>query len=162
MAKVYVTSGESENIALLAAPSAIVDTPDDLGGVKTMNDGFEPASSADTSHGAWHNWGGGNQGEEAWVMYEWDSDIIVNSTEIYYFRDGNGNFLPASAELSYLSSEGNWAAPEIKHDDGVNTDKFNITEFAPFVTTKIKLTMKPSALGCGIIEWRVNGEEVDS
>lgn len=159
-AKVYVISEEPENIAQLASPSAIVDTPDDLGGVKTMNDGFEPASSADTNHGAWHNWGGGNQGEEAWVMYEWDSEVVVTGTELYYFKDGNGNFLPASAEFSYLAPDGSWVTPEIKRDDGINTDKFNITEFAPFVTTKVRLTMKPSALGCGIIEWRVNGSAI--
>ena len=155
-ASVYVVSSV-ENIALDAKPSAIVDTPNDLGGVKTLNDGYEPASSSDTEHGAWHNWGGGDQGGEAWVLYEWESDVIITDTELYYFKDGNGNFLPETASFSYLSQDGSWKTPEIETNDDIAEDKFNKTGFKPFVTTKLKLTMKPSALGCGIIEWRVNG-----
>ena len=61
IANVMVVSGKKVNAALSATASAIVNTPEDLGGVAGLNDGYEPAGSRDTSHGVWHNWLGGNQ-----------------------------------------------------------------------------------------------------
>ena len=68
---VMVVSGEAQNVALIATPSAIIDTPEDLGGVAGLNDGYDPASSNDKSHGVWHNWLGDN-GADAWVQYDWE------------------------------------------------------------------------------------------
>ena len=56
--KVSVVEGKEQNIALIATPSAIIDTPEDLGGVAGLNDGYEPESSRDKTHGVWHNWQG--------------------------------------------------------------------------------------------------------
>lgn len=60
-ASVFVMDGEETNLASSAKATAIINSVQDLGGVAGLNDGFEPASSGDTSHGVWHNWLG-NQG----------------------------------------------------------------------------------------------------
>lgn len=81
---VMVVSGEAQNVALIATPSAIIDTPEDLGGVAGLNDGYDPASSNDKSHGVWHNWLGDN-GADAWVQYDWESEVTIYQSDAYYF-----------------------------------------------------------------------------
>ena len=42
---VIVADNEGTNVAFVAEPSAIINTPSDLGGVAALNDGIEPANS---------------------------------------------------------------------------------------------------------------------
>ncbi|MDO4563203.1 MAG: DUF5695 domain-containing protein [Clostridia bacterium] len=160
-ATVLVIDSNLENIARTAVPTAIVNNASDLGGVAVMNDGITPSSSADTSNGAWHNWSG-NQSADAWVMYEWTSEVAIVASEVYYFRDGNGNFIPKSADYEYLNSDGRWIRSAVTDDDGVAVDRFCNTTFVPFATKKIRLNLSPAALGCGIIEWRILGVQPES
>lgn len=153
---VYVVDGEAENMAAEAVPTGIIDTPEDLGGVTTMNDGFEPAASNDTSHGVWHNWLG-NQGGTAWVMYTWEEARILTSSDAYYFRDGGGNFNPATVKYEYLDQDGNWQLFTNVKGLGVELNKYNTTTFDPVVATAIRMTLTPQNLGCGVIEWKVFG-----
>ena len=74
-----------------------------------LNDGYDPASSRDTSHGVWHNWLGGNQSGDAWVQYTWNNEVTITGTDAYYFTDGN--FAPASG-YQYLDADGNWKEVE--------------------------------------------------
>lgn len=157
-ATVYVVAGNEMNLAKIATPTAIVDTPHDLGGVTTMNDGFEPTSSGDAfSHGAWHNWLGGNQGGDAWVQYTWNSEMILTQSAAYYFKDGGGNFNPSGVVYEYLDSNGAWQKFSNVTGEGVELDKYNITTFSPVITKSIRMTMTPAKLGCGVIEWKVYG-----
>ena len=152
---VIVVSGTPINVAGAATPSAIVDSPQDLGGVKGLNDGFEPADSGDTSNGAWHNWLGGNQGGAAWVQYNWNTEQIITSMDAYFFKDGGGNFAPASYKVEYLNEEGAWYTVTNAVGLGVLTNQYNTTSFDPIATKAIRMTLTPAANGSGVIEWKV-------
>lgn len=155
IANVMVVSGKKVNAALSATASAIVNTPEDLGGVAGLNDGYEPAGSRDTSHGVWHNWLGGNQSGDAWVEYDWDKEIVICQSDAYYFTDGN--FAPKSVSYQYKDSNGNWQDVKNAKGLGVELDKYNTTTFTPVKTTAIRMIMSPKTLGCGVIEWKVWG-----
>ena len=160
-ASVFVMDGEETNLASLAKPTAIINSVNDLGGVAGLNDGFEPSSSMDTSHGVWHNWLG-NQGGEAWVQYTWEKEIMITASDAYYFKDGGGNFCPVSVKYEYLGSSGDWQAFTGTDGLGVATNKYNKTTFDPVMTKAIRMTMTPEKLGCGVIEWKVYGYQVDT
>ena len=152
--KVIVVKGDRENVALFATPTAIINTPSDLGGVAGLNDGFDPSSSRDTSHGVWHNWQGA-QGDAAWVMYTWDVPVTIDGADAYYFTDGN--FAPKDAKLEYLAEDGQWHEVPNVSGLGVTLNQYNTTSFDPITTTKLRMTMNPKTLGIGVIEWKVYG-----
>ena len=141
-------------VALFATPTAIINTPSDLGGVAGLNDGFDPSSSRDTSHGVWHNWQGA-QGDAAWVMYTWDVPVTIDGADAYYFTDGN--FAPKDAKLEYLAEDGQWHEVPNVSGLGVTLNQYNTTSFDPITTTKLRMTMNPKTLGIGVIEWKVYG-----
>lgn len=152
--QVVVVNGTVENLALKAKASAIINTPEDLGGVAALNDGYDPTSSTDKSHGVWHNWHG-DQGAKAWVQYNWDNDIVLTSMDAYYYTDGN--FAPSSVEIQILNKDGAWVSLNNVQGLGVELNKYNHTSFDPVVTKGIRMIMTPKTLGCGVIEWKVNG-----
>lgn len=151
---VMVAEGEATNIALIAEPSAIIDTPWDLGGVAGLNDGYDPASSRDTSHGVWHNWLG-EQGSDAWVQYDWDSEVTIYQSNAYYYTDGN--FVPAEVWYEYKDANGEWRPLPNVQGCGTELNQYNVTTFDPVITTSIRMNMSPRTLGCGVIEWQVMG-----
>lgn len=154
IAHVLVVDGTVQNLASFATPTAIIDTPSDLGGVAGLNDGYEPASSRDTSHGVWHNWHG-DQGGEAWVQYTWEEEVIITSQGAYYFTDGN--FAPASVSLFYLNQNNEWIEMKGVKGLGVDLDRYNTTTFDAVATKGIRMVMNPKTLGVGVIEWKVYG-----
>jgi len=154
--KVYVVDKDAINVALDATPSAIINTPQDLGGVTTMNDGYDPTASNDTSHGVWHNWLG-NQGGPAWVMYTWDEPVLAYAMDVYVFRDGSGNFQPKNMVLTLRDENGNWYTPRAVNGLGNALNQYNRTTFEPAYITGARIDMVPVTLGCGIIEWKVLG-----
>ncbi len=154
--KVIVVKGTLQNVAAEAEPSAIYNNPSDLGGVKGLNDGFDPTNSADTSHGVWHNWGG-NNGAAAWVQYDWAQEQVVAGTDIYFFKDGNGNFAPASYSIEYLNEDGSWYSVTNASGLGINLNQYNHTSFDPVITKGIRVTINPATQGSGVIEWKVYG-----
>lgn len=151
---VIVVMGTLQNIAGDAAPSAIYNNPGDLGGVKGLNDGFDPKNSADTSHGAWHNWGGNNSAP-AWIQYNWTDTQLITGIDMYFFKDGSGNFCPSNYSIEYLNEEGNWCSVTNAAGLGVKTNTYNKTSFDAVVAKALRVTMTPAALGCGVIEWKV-------
>lgn len=153
---IYVVEGSEKNLAPDAQVSAIINTPQDLGGIAGLNDGFEPTSSKDTSHGVWHNWLG-EQNEDAWVQYNWDGKVILTGTDAYYFKDGSGNFQPEGITYQYLDDEGQWRDIVRMSGLGNELDQYNYTSFEPVSTTAIRMNMSPVTKGCGVIEWKVYG-----
>lgn len=119
-----------------------------------LNDGFDPSSSRDTSHGVWHNWQGA-QGDAAWVMYTWDVPVTIDGADAYYFTDGN--FAPKDAKLEYLAEDGQWHEVPNVSGLGVTLNQYNTTSFDPITTTKLRMTMNPKTLGIGVIEWKAYG-----
>ena len=148
-ATVMVVAGEAQNVAQIATPSAIVNTPNDLGGVAGLNDGYDPENSRDTSHGVWHNWHG-DQGGDAWVQYDWESAVTIYRSDAYYFTDGN--FAPKAVSYQYKDANGKWRDLPNAEGCGTELNKYNTTTFDPVTTTSIRMTMSPKTLGCGVIE----------
>lgn len=153
-ASVMVVSGKSTNLALKATPTAIINTPQDLGGVAGLNDGYDPESSYDKTHGVWHNWLGDN-GADAWVQYTWESEVLIYQSNAYYFTDGN--FVPKDVSYEYLDANGEWRPMTNVSGCGTELNKYNVTTFDPVYTTAIRMNMSPKTLGCGVIEWQVLG-----
>lgn len=153
---VYVVSGEKQNLASVADATAIINSVHDLGGVAGLNDGIDPASSGDTSNGAWHNWLG-DQGGPAWVQYTWEGTIVADSMDVYVFRDGGGNFQPKDMQITLRDENGSWYTPRQVSGLGNALNQYNTTTFEPARITGIRIDMKPVGLGCGILEWKVYG-----
>ena len=153
-APVMVVAGKASNLATKAVPTAIIDTPQDLGGVAGLNDGYDPTSSRDKSHGVWHNWLGDN-GADAWVQYTWDTEVTIYQSNAYYFTDGN--FVPKNVSYEYLDANGEWRPMTNVEGLGTELDQYNVTTFDPVTTTAIRMNMSPKTLGCGVIEWQVMG-----
>ncbi|MEY8516902.1 DUF5695 domain-containing protein [Lachnospiraceae bacterium 29-84] len=162
--RVIVVAGKLQNIASAANATAIINSVQDLGGVAGLNDGNDPANSRDTSHGAWHNWLG-NQGGSAWIRYDWNEEQMISKMDIYFFRDGSGNFAPANYIIEYLGDDDSWHDVEGVQGLGVELDQYNTTTFDPVFTTAIRVTMNPATLGCGVLEWKVyayqEGDPID-
>lgn len=154
VAHVLVVEGTVQNLAPYAVGTAIIDTPSDLGGVAGLNDGYEPTSSRDTSHGVWHNWHG-NQSDEAWVQYVWEEEVVITAQDAYYFTDGN--FAPADVALFYLDDAGDWLEMTGEEGLGVELNQYNYTSFDAVSTKGIRMVMNPKTLGVGVIEWKVYG-----
>lgn len=155
-ARVIVVAGTLQNIASAATPSAIINPPSDLGGVGSLNDGNDPSSSADTTNGAWHNWQG-QQSAPAWIRYDWSEAQLISKMDIYFFRDGNGNFAPASYVAEYLGEDGSWHDLPNAQGLGVDLNQYNTTTFDPVLTTAVRVTITPAGLGSGVLEWKVYG-----
>lgn len=151
---VMVVEGTAQNVALIGIPTAIINTPQDLGGVAGLNDGYDPASSRDTSHGVWHNWLGDQNGT-AWVQYTWDSEVTIYQSNAYYYTDGN--FVPAEVWYEYLDANGEWRPVVNAQGCGNALNQYNVTTFDPVTTTAIRMWMNPKTKGCGVIEWQVMG-----
>ena len=139
---VMVVEGEASNIALIAQPSAIINTPQDLGGVAGLNDGYDPTSSRDTSHGVWHNWLG-EQGADAWVQYDWDSEVTIYQSNAYYYTDGN--FVPDEVWYEYKDANGEWRPLPNVQGCGNELNQYNVTTFDPVTTTASRT-----------LNWRLN------
>jgi|GEM_PF-800786 len=153
---VYVVKSQPLNNALTATPSAIINTVNDLGGVKGLNDGFDPTRSSDTSQGAWHNWQG-DQGGPAWIKYEWSEAFLATSMDVYVFRDSGGSFQPTDMKLQLRDENGEWYTPRAINGLGNELNKYNTTTFEPAYITGARIDMKPVTVGSGILEWKVNG-----
>ena len=153
---VIVADNEGTNVAFVAEPSAIINTPSDLGGVAALNDGIEPANSGDKSHWVWHNWKG-EQSADAWVQYDWTSPVVIYQSNAYYFRDEAGNFQPDEVWYEYKDANGMWRPLPNVNGCGTELNKFNVTTFDPIETTAIRMYMSPKTLGCGVHEWQILG-----
>lgn len=148
------TTNKDTNLAASATLSAIISTPEDLGGVAALNDGYVPSSSTDKTHGVWHNWHGDEAGQ-AWVEYDWDAPKTLTGMDAYYFTDGN--FEPKTVSVQVKDSNGNWVPVTNASGLGTQLNKFNYTSFNPVSTKSIRMYMTPKTLGCGVIEWKVYG-----
>ena len=143
------------NAAFYATPSASY-TNSDLGGLAAMNDGYEPASADDKSHGAWNDLG--QEGQDQWVQYTWQEAVTIDSTELYFYNDNDSISEPKSYTIQYLDDEGNWVDVTGASGFGVTKGIFNRTTFDSITTTALRVNMT-SDLGVGIIEWRVHSTD---
>lgn len=122
--------------------------------LEAVNDGYEPASSADNSNGIYGNWLSTDAyGTSNWLQYEWPVAHQITGLSVYWYSDGDGITLPSTDSIEY------WDGSEWKLCGSIGTygDQFNDT-IVNFSASKIRLSMT-SVSATGIIEFRVTGYE---
>ena len=121
---------------------------------RAINDGEEPASSADMS--SQFDWWPG-KGATEWVEYAFDQPATVSETEIYWFDDtGRGECkVPASWRLLYKDGD-QWKPVENLGPYGVEKDRYNKVAFKPVTAggLRLEVTMQ-SNWSAGLQEWKV-------
>lgn len=144
--------------------------PNDQGGLPKLHDGIDPSASNDLTNGSWFNWidrvdSEGNI-KVPWVSYTWNQPVVLHSTDIYYFSEGegSGHEMPESVKIEILTEENNWQALDVTPTCVRN--QYNITNLGKVTAKGIKLTLTPQEWannenekvhGVGILEWKVWG-----
>jgi len=141
---------DSVNLAVSAAvTTSYISSWETLAAVK---DGFEPAGSADHSHGAYGNWNGeADYGKLNWVQYEWPLAQNITSSFVYWWDDGLGIDKPTDAYITVWNGSV-WSDTV---STGTGIDRYNPVKMS-FRTNKIRIYMK-SLMATGILEWKVFG-----
>ena len=170
-----VKKAEDKNIAPKAAVDGICNYTTDLGGLAQLNNNIDPSSSrdwdgsqVDAGKGMWHNWNNRYDADgnvvNAWVSYTWDSEMVLESTDVYYGTDGGGIQPPKSVKFEYLNEAGEWKEVPNAEGLGCEKDKYNTTKLGNIKTKAIRMVMEPEFLsdadpahGIGVLEWKVNG-----
>jgi len=141
------------NIAGQATPTASYVS--DWEKISALNDGVNPSSSSDRSGAVYGNW---PKTGTQWVQYTFNKNVTISSSDVYWFKDGQGIDVPASYRIAYW--DGN-AWQDVKNPKGLGTEinKYNTTTFTPVSTNAIGIQMiSKQTSSTGIIEWKVNGK----
>ena len=150
----YVQTTESNNIALVGTPSTSFCSSWES--VNALNDGHDPANSADKSNTVYGNWNDSNTTQ--WVQYDFSKNYTISKCDVYWYRDsGSGGEIdvPASCSIQYWNGS-TWVNVPNPVGLGVEADKYNTTTFTPVSTNKIRLNMTAKSNSwTGIIEWKV-------
>jgi len=154
------------NVALTSVPST--DYVSGWEDVNAVNNGYNnPTSSDDHSQGIYGNWFSG--GEWRYVQYDFpvylDNTAMSTSTmhtikqsDVYWFSDGGGLLAPDSIYIQYWNDNtSSWEEVENADVYGKELNQWNVTNFDPVSTNKIRIYFKNNVESCGIIEWRVWG-----
>jgi DUF1680 family protein len=136
------------------ATTATVTSSPARGHAGAVNDGEEPASSADQA--STFDWWP-KRGSTEWVEYAFEKPSTVSRLGVYWADDsGRGRVrVPASWRVLYRTDAG-WAPLQTGDQYGVARDRFNVVTWAPITTTGLRLevTMQPE-FSAGIQEWKV-------
>ncbi|MDT0344510.1 Ig-like domain-containing protein [Streptomyces litchfieldiae] len=150
------TSAEQVNVAVAATPTA--SHTSGWESIEAINDGREPASSADSPR-----WGSWPEKGTQWVEYTWPEPVRIDGSDMYFFRDAepgaaDGVGVPASWVIEWWDGDA-WQRVPSASEFGVAADAWNTTEFAPVTTTRLRavLTGQPN-LAVGVQEWKVYAE----
>ncbi|ESQ91328.1 Tat pathway signal protein [Asticcacaulis sp. AC460] len=137
------------NLAKVATPSTSYNSGDTR--VIALNDGQEPANSADTEKGMYGNWP--KTGTE-WVEFQWSQPVTTDKIEIYWWVDGQGVGLPKSCRLLYWNGK-DYVPVKNAKGLGLKKDQFNSTTFDPVTTDRLRLEItSDGTLSTGVLEWR--------
>ena len=121
------------------------------------NDGWEPASSSDTSK-PYHYWWL-RRGTPENIGYMFAEPTEVSSVDVYWldFDHYDGNFRVPESWILYYRDGNNWKPVENTCAYGIEPDKYNHLSFKPVTTTALKLVaqLRKGESG-GVIEWKVN------
>lgn len=123
-----------------------------------VNDGYEPSSSGDKSHGAYGNWQQNVTNTWNWVHYTFPSYYKISRSDVYWWADGAGITLPYACKLEYLDPVlKTWKTIPNPEGLGVKGDQYNVTTFDTILTKQVRLSFVSTAAQ-GILEWKVYGE----
>jgi uncharacterized protein len=143
-------SGDSTNLAFFATPAtSFVSGHETLGAI---NDGFEPRSVNDHSHGAYGNW---PRTGTQWVELAWSRPIVTRKIDVYWWDDSQGVRLPLACRLLYWSGK-RFVPVKGAVGLGVAGGRYNTTMFEEVTTEKLRLEFDGNRqFSTGIIEWKV-------
>jgi DUF1680 family protein len=128
--------------------------------LNSIYDLYDPSSSYDKGDGAFGNWmsDGRTVGQWNWVQYNFAESKHIHSSEVYWWRDGQGINLPDSSYLSYYDESGKAnvkLSNTVKGGSQIIANQYNYVIF-PAVTTKaIRLNFYGKTMAQGILEWKV-------
>jgi len=121
---------------------------------EAVNDGDEPASSADPA--SYFDWWP-EKGKTEWMQYSFPKTSTVSKVQVYWFDDASrgGVRVPASWRILYKDGQA-WKPVETVGPAGVAKDKYNALAFKPVTTSGLRLevTMQPS-WSTGVQKWKV-------
>jgi DUF1680 family protein len=120
--------------------------------ITALNDGFEPGSSDDKTHGAYGNW---PRSGRQWVQYDWNQPITTSRMDVYWFDDGRGVRLPKGCRLQYWDGA-SFVTVTNTTGLGLAGNQFNTTTFPELTTSRLRLEFDSDGrASTGILEWRV-------
>ena len=160
---------EPVNVALASVPTTdFVSSWEDL---NSVNNGYNtPSSSEDKSHGIYGNWD--SSGEWRYVQYDFpeyrtatgtSTTHTIEKSDVYWFSDGGGLLAPDSLYIQYWDNNtSTWNEVDNVDSYGTALDQWNVSNFDPVATSKIRINFKSDIQSCGIIEWRVWGTQTNA
>ena len=129
-----------------------------LENLDAINDGYEPADSADKGPGAYGNWP--NDETWNWVQYDFPSPYVINSSGVYWWGNGEDITIPYASYVEYLpmdaDTDTSFVAVPNPVGSGVEPNQYAMIEFDPVITTRIRVYFI-ATLSQGILEWKVWG-----
>ncbi len=155
------------NVAILATPTASVTAG--WNRVTGLNDDVQPNSSGDvTPNDNVNVWGAWPEIGAQWVQYDWTEPVTVGELGAYFISNldgaGLGIDVPKAWSAEYWDAEagdaGEWVPVEASGAYGSEVDVFNVVEFTPVTTTRLRLQLEAAgtesgAGSLGIKEWQV-------
>jgi DUF1680 family protein len=156
----------SLNVAKVAMATSM--TARSENNIATLNDGFDPVDSFDRSHGTYIVHGGREEAVgRSWVQYDWSAPVTINRTAIYWAAEkpktsaapggsaSQATAMPAGCRLLYWNGT-TFVPVDNATGLGVDANKFNVTDFTPVKTTKLRLEVTVAGKQpAGIVEWKV-------
>jgi hypothetical protein len=121
--------------------------------LSAVNDGFEPASSTDRTHGIYGNWNGTQYYNTVnWIQYTWERPFTLTGVSVYWFTDYGGLLQPDSAVLEYWKNDAWQSAGTV--DTLLN--KWNNTKVNNLTVDRIRICFK-SPTSTGVVEFKAMG-----
>ena len=124
---------------------------------RALNDGLEPAGSADHAVPRLTWWD--HRGSAEWAQYEFPAPRRVSAVEVYWFDDaprGGQCRPPRSWRLLHRQGD-RWLPVEDPSGYGLEKDAFNRTTFKPVETDALRLDVQlADGVSGGVLEWKVS------
>ena len=140
---------EPVNLALVAAASSSVRTS--IAERASLNSGFTPANSGDSSHDALRFW---EPEAPRWVEYAWVKPVTLDRIDVYWHVAGKWLFLPKSYRVLVWMANSFVPVAEAR-GLGLAKDKYNTTTFKPVTTSRVRLEIvADDKKSFGLLQWR--------
>jgi len=123
--------------------------------VLALSDGLDPKNSHDQSMPRFTWWP--HRGTEEWVTYEFGREREVSEIAVYWYDDtGSGSCrVPKTCRVQHWDGH-SWQDVAPDCGCGVARDQFNVLQFNPVKTTRLRLLVQlQPEFSAGILEWRV-------
>jgi DUF1680 family protein len=137
----------------IASTTATVTTSPARRNPRAINDGDDPASSADPA--SYFDWWP-RRGTTEWAEYSFENPSTVSRVEMYWFDDtGRGQVrVPASWRLLYRDGD-DWKPVATNDALAVEKDRYNTVTFSPVLTRGLRVEVEAqSGFSVGIQEWK--------